>query len=114
MGSDRIWTESQKTEYEFNNQQHSANYLCHKVVIATVGVVSVELRDFSVALGRGAGGGGGWQKALVVGSVSLWRRLLASRRCTFCYDKQASALLRASPCLGGRIQNATSAHGVLP
>ena len=25
------------------------------------------------------GGGGGWHKALVVGSVSLWRRLLASR-----------------------------------
>ena len=24
-------------------------------------------------------GGGGWHKALVVGSVSLWRRLLASR-----------------------------------
>ena len=31
--------------------------------------------------GAGAisGGGGGWHKALVVGSVSLWRRLLASR-----------------------------------
>ena len=29
---------------------------------------------------KGAGGGGGgWHKALVVGSVSLWRRLLASR-----------------------------------
>ena len=29
---------------------------------------------------RGGGGGGGcWHKALVVGSVSLWRRLLASR-----------------------------------
>ena len=27
----------------------------------------------------GVGGGGGWHKALVVGSVSLWRRLLASR-----------------------------------
>ena len=27
----------------------------------------------------GWGGGGGWHKALVVGSVSLWRRLLASR-----------------------------------
>ena len=27
----------------------------------------------------GRGGGGGWHKALVVGSVSLWRRLLASR-----------------------------------
>ena len=26
-----------------------------------------------------SGGGGGWHKALVVGSVSLWRRLLASR-----------------------------------
>ena len=26
-----------------------------------------------------AGGGGGWHKALVVGSVILWRRLLASR-----------------------------------
>ena len=25
------------------------------------------------------GGGGGWHKALVVDSVSLWRRLLASR-----------------------------------
>ena len=25
------------------------------------------------------GGGGGWHKALGVGSVSLWRRLLASR-----------------------------------
>ena len=25
------------------------------------------------------GGGGGWPKALVVGSVSLWRRLLAFR-----------------------------------
>ena len=25
------------------------------------------------------GGGGGWHKALVVGSASLWRRLLASR-----------------------------------
>ena len=25
------------------------------------------------------GGRGGWHKALVVGSVSLWRRLLASR-----------------------------------
>ena len=25
------------------------------------------------------GGGGGWHKALVVGSVGLWRRLLASR-----------------------------------
>ena len=25
------------------------------------------------------GGGGGWHKALVVGSGSLWRRLLASR-----------------------------------
>ena len=24
-------------------------------------------------------GGGGWHKASVVGSVSLWRRLLASR-----------------------------------
>ena len=24
-------------------------------------------------------GGGGWHKALVVGSVTLWRRLLASR-----------------------------------
>ena len=51
--------------------------------------------------------GGGWHKALVVGSVSLWRRLLASRPRTFCYDKQAaalrraSALPRASPCLGG-------------
>ena len=42
------------------------------------------------------GGGGGWHKALVVGSVSLWRRLLASRLWTFCYDKQASVLLRAS------------------
>ena len=47
------------------------------------------------------GGGGGWHKALVVDSVSLWRRLLASRPCTFCYDKQASVLLRASTCLGG-------------
>ena len=28
---------------------------------------------------RGGGGGGGWHKALVVGSVGLWRRLLASR-----------------------------------
>ena len=27
----------------------------------------------------GAGGGGGWHRALLVGSVSLWRRLLASR-----------------------------------
>ena len=27
----------------------------------------------------GDGGLGGWHKALVVGSVSLWRRLLASR-----------------------------------
>ena len=25
------------------------------------------------------GGGGGWHKALVVGSVGLWQRLLASR-----------------------------------
>ena len=25
------------------------------------------------------GGGGGWHKVLVVGSVSMWRRLLASR-----------------------------------
>ena len=31
-----------------------------------------------VRLSRGGGGGSG--KALVVGSVSLWRRLLASRR----------------------------------
>ena len=45
---------------------------------------------------KGRGGGGGGR----VG-VSLWRRLLASRPCTFCYDKQASALLRASTCLGG-------------
>ena len=65
------------------------------------------------------GGGGGWHKVLVVGSVSLWRRLLASRLWTFCYDKQASVLLqasalpRASTFLGG-IQNATSAHGVVP
>ena len=29
--------------------------------------------------GARVGGGGGWHKALVVGSVSLWRRLLASR-----------------------------------
>ena len=28
---------------------------------------------------RGSRRGGGWHKALVVGSVSLWRRLLASR-----------------------------------
>ena len=27
----------------------------------------------------GPKGGGGWHKALVVGSVSLWRRILASR-----------------------------------
>ena len=27
----------------------------------------------------GRGGGGGWHKASVIGSVSLWRRLLASR-----------------------------------
>ena len=53
------------------------------------------------------GGGGGWHKALAVGSVGLWRRLLASRPRTFCYAKQASVLLRASalprasPCLGG-------------
>ena len=46
-------------------------------------------------------GGWGWHKALVVGSVSLWRRLLASRLWTFCYDKQASVLPRASTCLGG-------------
>ena len=65
-------------------------------------------------------GGGGWHKALVVGSVGLWRRLLASRLWTFCYDKQASVLLqasalpRASPFLGVGIQNVTSAHGVLP
>ena len=32
----------------------------------------------SSAYQRGPGGGG-WHKALVVGSVSLWRRLLASR-----------------------------------
>ena len=56
---------------------------------------------------QGAGGGGIWHKALVVGSVGLWRRLLASGPCTFCYDQPASALLRASalpqasPCLGG-------------
>ena len=55
----------------------------------------------------GSLGGGGWHKALVVGSVSLWRRLLASRPQAFCYDKQASVLLRASAlprastCLGG-------------
>ena len=41
-------------------------------------------------------GWGVWHKALVVGSASLWRRLLASRARTFCYAKQASALLRAS------------------
>ena len=41
-------------------------------------------------------GGGVWHKVLVVGSVSLWRRLLASRLWTLCYDKQASVLLRAS------------------
>ena len=35
-----------------------------------------------------AGGWGGWHKALVVGSVSPWRRPLASRPSTFCYDKQ--------------------------
>ena len=29
--------------------------------------------------GGGGRGGGGWHKALVVGSVSLWQRLLASR-----------------------------------
>ena len=46
-------------------------------------------------------GGGGWHKALVVGSVSLWRPLLASGPGTLCYDKQASALLRASTFLGG-------------
>ena len=33
----------------------------------------------AVASGGTGGGGGGWHKALVVGSVSLWRRLLASR-----------------------------------
>ena len=37
------------------------------LVIATVGVVSVELRDFSVALGRGAGGGGGGGAGLAQG-----------------------------------------------
>ena len=53
------------------------------------------------------GGGGGWHKALVLGSVGLWLRLLASRLWTFCHDTQASTLLRASalprasPCLGG-------------
>ena len=34
---------------------------------------------FFPTMGGGPGGGGGWHKALVVGSVSLWRRLLASR-----------------------------------
>ena len=73
------------------------------------------LRDDSTG---SAAGGGGWHKALVVGSVSLWRRLLASHLWTFCYDKQASILLlasalpRASTFLGGK--NATSAQGVLP
>ena len=34
--------------------------------------------------GGQGGGGGGWHKALVVGSVSLWRRPLASRLRIFC------------------------------
>ena len=42
-------------------------------------------------LPRARGGGGVWHNALVVGSVSLWRRLLASRPSNFCYDKQARA-----------------------
>ena len=36
-------------------------------------------RGMCVSTEGGGGGGGGWHKALVVGSVSLWRRLLASR-----------------------------------
>ena len=37
---------------------------------------SLMVREGRVSVG---GGGGDWHKALVVGSVSLWRRLLASR-----------------------------------
>ena len=55
---------------------------------------SLESSAFEWAPSRGSWGG--WHKALVVGSVSLWQRLLASRLWTFCYDTQAFALLRAS------------------
>ena len=38
------------------------------------------LPDFADSLGPSPTWGGGlWHKALVVGSISLWRRLLASR-----------------------------------
>ena len=48
------------------------------------------------------GGGGVWHKALVVGSVSLWRRLLASRLSTFCHDKQGICTTAGIPLpLGG-------------
>ena len=60
------------------------------ILNSTTGLNTAELRyqllqvsnkaPSAVAWTGGPGrGGGGWHKALVVGSVSLWRRLLASR-----------------------------------
>ena len=48
---------------------------------ATLLTMKTVVRKTTVTLGPGActRGGGGRHKALVVGSVSLWRRLLASR-----------------------------------
>ena len=37
------------------------------------------VHDVVSEMGRFGGGGWGWHNALVFGSVSLWRRLLASR-----------------------------------
>ena len=42
-------------------------------------VVELHAAPFGEFFSSWSGGGGGWHKALVVGSVSLWRRLLASR-----------------------------------
>ena len=43
------------------------------------GAINGVVHSAKYGVPRGVGGGGAWHKALVVGSVSLWRRLLASR-----------------------------------
>ena len=62
--------------------------------------------------------GGVWHKASMVSSGSLWRRLLASRPCTFCYDRHphygGHLHCCGHPPAWGAIRNATSIGGGVP
>ena len=72
-----------KYHRQASNDRKNVIFMDHQKMAPNFTVPRVAEATPTVALTRAllsqGGGGGGWHKALVVGSVSLWRRLLASR-----------------------------------